>query len=519
VPQPPSAGGEPAPAVKPEPINTGNTGLPAVPPEPKKADTPPPPEPKKSEVPPAPAPKKADSQPPPFEVPPLPPLGKKDPVLPDKTLPKTKDPHRTTLSKENQEKVNAAIEKGIKFIKSTQRADGGWDNPFGQESMGYCALPALTLLECGVPANDLSVQKAASYIRTKAPTWLGPYTNYDVSLALLFLDKLNDKKDHELIRFLALRLIASQRADGGWNYGCNLLNNKEAHELLAYLQAIKPVPGVLTPDGAIVPLAGEGKNPEPPQGPVEPVFKPFNTNLLSPSLRKLAVVQTMPGYKAKGRKVALNKANETTDNSNSQFAIMALWVARKYDIPVDKTMALVDQRFLSSQLPSGGWDYHYLDQTSTPPMTCVGLIGLAAGHGAHKESLGQAWKMAGGKSTSEDFGIKAGLGFLAKQIGDAPADWSQNTPQINLYLLWSIERVAVLYNLKTIGGKDWYSWAAHMLVVNQQGNGSWVDGKYAGQNPTVNSCLALLTLKRANFVPDLTEVLEDFVPIRDPGQK
>jgi hypothetical protein len=37
----------------------------------------------------------------------------------------------------------------------------------------------------------------------------------------------------------------------------------------------------------------------------------------------------------------------------------------------------------------------------------------------------------------------------------------------HLYFLWSLERVAVLYKLQTIGSKDWYAWAAEMLVQHQ----------------------------------------------------
>ena len=41
----------------------------------------------------------------------------------------------------------------------------------------------------------------------------------------------------------------------------------------------------------------------------------------------------------------------------------------------------------------------------------------------------------------------------------------------NLYALWSIERVAVLYNLETIADKDWYRWASQLLVAHQQPGG------------------------------------------------
>src|SRR5262249_53904487 len=83
----------------------------------------------------------------------------------------------------------------------------------------------------------------------------------------------------------------------------------------------------------------------------------------------------------------------------------------------------------------------------------------------------------------------------------------------DLYFLWSLERVAVVYNLPTIGGKDWYSWGADILLRSQAGNGSW-DDSFAGP---VDTCFALLFLKRANVATDLTALLEQLGGARDPG--
>lgn len=35
-----------------------------------------------------------------------------------------------------------------------------------------------------------------------------------------------------------------------------------------------------------------------------------------------------------------------------------------------------------------------------------------------------------------------------------------------LYYLWSVERVAMLYNLQLIGQKDWYRWGADHLIAH-----------------------------------------------------
>jgi hypothetical protein len=43
------------------------------------------------------------------------------------------------------------------------------------------------------------------------------------------------------------------------------------------------------------------------------------------------------------------------DNSNSQFAILALWAAQRYDIPMQRTLALMLRRYQSSQNADGSW--------------------------------------------------------------------------------------------------------------------------------------------------------------------
>src|SRR5207302_534180 len=47
-------------------------------------------------------------------------------------------------------------------------------------------------------------------------------------------------------------------------------------------------------------------------------------------------------------------------------------------------------------------------------------------------------------------------------------------------------------------------WGAEILVANQAENGNWDKGGYHGAKPTLDTCLALLFLKRANLARDLT---------------
>jgi hypothetical protein len=61
----------------------------------------------------------------------------------------------------------------------------------------------------------------------------------------------------------------------------------------------------------------------------------------------------------------------------------------------------------------------------------------------------------------------------------------------------------MLYDLKTIGGKDWYAWGAQIIVNHQSADGSWTQGPYY----SASTSFALLFLKRSNLVQDLTNNL------------
>ena len=74
------------------------------------------------------------------------------------------------------------------------------------------------------------------------------------------------------------------------------------------------------------------------------------------------------------------------DNSNTQFASLALWIARRHQLKVDPALRLLDQRFRAMQNPDGGWPYVHHGNT-TPTMTCAGLIGLAVAFGATNEAV------------------------------------------------------------------------------------------------------------------------------------
>jgi hypothetical protein len=223
------------------------------------------------------------------------------------------------------------------------------------------------------------------------------------------------------------------------------------------------------------------------------------------------------------------------DNSNTQFAILGLWVSRRHGLPVDAALGRTERYFRRTQNADAGWGYlpgqgpgPGLGTTSTPPMTCAGLLGLALGYGATGEAVlrtattkaaGNVPAKGSGRNPENDRAVKAGLALLATAVGvPTGKKFGPRLPlglrpevldpvprgTLDYYFLWSLERVAVIYDLKTLGKKDWYAWGAELLLEHQDAAGSWT-GRYAQGG--VDTCFALLFLRRANPASDLTNAL------------
>src|SRR5262249_39924383 len=176
-------------------------------------------------------------------------------------------PH--ALPAKDQKLVNDAIDLGARYLKVTQNQFGTWTLDKDNHPVAYAALPALTLLECGVEPDDLQMKRAALFVRLN----YGKLDRtYDLALTLLFLDRLADKKDRKIIQTLALRLIAGQSPTGGWSYKCPILTAAEHRSLLSVLQKLNPKreSPKSKKDPGKSPLAGTDKKDTDKLKPVEP---------------------------------------------------------------------------------------------------------------------------------------------------------------------------------------------------------------------------------------------------------
>jgi len=414
-----------------------------------------------------------------------------------------------------QKDIDKAIDAGVNALRRLQARDGTWPAyskemgampRFGaprmsQTSIGATALAGLTLLECGAKPDDNDVLLAADALRQGC---LKLTHNYSISLAILFFDRLGDPNDIPLIESLTIRLLAGQSTTGGWNYYSPPVPDAEVRRL----------------QGRQAPRKNEVDRT---QSPRASGVKRMPKDLPQEVQQQLTLLQRTGG----------TSIEMGSDNSNTQFATLALWVARRYGFgsSVDHALKRVETRFRQTQHPDGGWGYFDPNMRvsgpmgrSTASMTCAGLLGLAIADGKVTEHAREHNPRAKPRDINKDVQVKKGLYALSATIG-RPVEKNEGRrggksaaiPQIggrSYYFLWSLERVAVALDLKTIGKKDWYAWGAEILLANQQTDGTW-QGNYAECG--ADTCFALLFLKRANLVPDLTTQLTG--RIQDPGER
>ena len=105
---------------------------------------------------------------------------------------------------------------------------------------------------------------------------------------------------------------------------------------------------------------------------------------------------------------------------------------------------------------------------------------------------------------------KKGIARLGKVVGRKRGDSSpppgtgtlfQAGAHGDCYFLWSLERVALIYGLDEIEGKDWYKWGSDVLLKEQHADGYWSERF----EPSIDTAFAIFFLTRCNLAKDLTE--------------
>ena len=197
------------------------------------------------------------------------------------------------------------------------------------------------------------------------------------------------------------------------------------------------------------------------------------------------------------------------DNSNTHFALLGLWAARRNNTPVELSLGLAAERFQKTQAKVGGWGY----VVRSPPkntMTCVGLMGLGMGHGSAAELFAEAAAKnnAPAQTLAKDPAIHEALKALGQYL-DGAESLRGLEARVDLYFLWSLERVGMLYRQKEFGKKDWFLYGSKLILEKQQSDGRW----QLHYDSPIDTAFALLFLNRSDLVEDLTNNLHSYLDI------
>lgn len=201
-----------------------------------------------------------------------------------------------------------------------------------------------------------------------------------------------------------------------------------------------------------------------------------------------------------------SERNTSGDNSNSQFALLALHEAERVGVKVrESTWQSARAYWLGLQLDDGSWGY-VKDEPSTGSMTCAGIASLLIASG--KLNQGDAAVQGGTVqccgAQSDDEPLQRALNWLGAKfsVERNPNPFSgrlqQSLDTTHLfYYLYGVERVGRLSGSRFIGRHDWFREGAEFLVGRQDRlSGYWRGDYHAEQNALVATSFALLFLAK-----------------------
>jgi hypothetical protein len=180
------------------------------------------------------------------------------------------------------------------------------------------------------------------------------------------------------------------------------------------------------------------------------------------------------------------------DNSNTQFAILALRSARRCGVAIPREVWEKTAQFWFSAInPYGGWGYgpkgSYDHEMS---MTAAGISTLAI----------CAEALHGPKALKE---IQANVRVSSGQIRLGELLLGKGYEAQEIYTLYGVERACILTGTRRFNDFDWYAEGAKILLETQKESGAWGDnsvrGVFTGRGygEACDTAFALLFLKRA----------------------
>ncbi|MBX3431725.1 MAG: DUF4159 domain-containing protein [Pirellulales bacterium] len=198
------------------------------------------------------------------------------------------------------------------------------------------------------------------------------------------------------------------------------------------------------------------------------------------------------------------------DNSNSQFAVLALYEASRAGAKVKpETWRLAEQYWRKCQRPDGAWGYHAEENwPGTGSMTCAGVGAMVICTGQISDG---AAKVDGNRVNcclppAKDDWLSRALIWMGRNLTVQQNPGSREA--WHYYYLYGLERFGRLTSRRFIGEHDWYREGAEFLLSQQDPFGHyWVGSGHSENNPHIATSMALLFLSKGRW-PVLVGKLE-----------
>ena len=190
----------------------------------------------------------------------------------------------------------------------------------------------------------------------------------------------------------------------------------------------------------------------------------------------------------------------SSDNSNSQFAVLALHEAERVGAKVDATTwQLAANYWKEAQRPDGSWGYQR-GQKGSGSMTCAGIgaMVICSGKVAPESAKIEAGVIRCCQPADENDALERALTWLGRNFSVHRNPGSQRTAaHWHYYYLYGLERVGRLTARRFIGKHDWYREGAELLIARQDKfSHHWESSGFAEKEPHIATALALLFLSK-----------------------
>ncbi len=212
--------------------------------------------------------------------------------------------------------------------------------------------------------------------------------------------------------------------------------------------------------------------------------------------------------------IGSNQSAERSDNSNSQFALLALFEAELAGVTVDESVWLsAEDYWLRMQNDDGSWGYRssalnaegFPSGYGTGSMTCAGISALAICSGVREAARarieGERAFCCQDVDDEIAMRISRGLNWLGKHFSARTNPGrAAGSESYFYYYLYGLERVGRLTANRFVGQSDWYREGAEALL-RRKGvlSNFWSAQKDFDNNSSVSTSFALLFLSKGRW--------------------